>query len=89
MTFLSLLFVQVCPFVSPKVNLVVHGRTPVMFDTDGSDPYEIPKRLGIFKTISSGCVITTADIVDRIIRNRSVCDILYCSCYHVQASVNC
>lgn len=28
-----------------KVNLVLHGNTPVMADVDGKDPYEYPKSL--------------------------------------------
>lgn len=53
-----------------KVDVVCHGRTPIMADVDGSDPYEIPKKMVIFKEITSGCKITTADIVERIIRNK-------------------
>lgn len=50
--------------------MVVHGETNVMEDVDGTDPYEIPKQKGMFKVISSGCPLTTADIVDRIIKHR-------------------
>lgn len=53
-----------------KVDLVVHGETNVMEEVDGTDPYEIPKQIGIFKVLSSGCSLTTADIVDRIIKHR-------------------
>ncbi|EDO31320.1 predicted protein [Nematostella vectensis] len=53
-----------------KVDLVVHGNTPVMNDVNGEDPYRIPRKLGIFKTINSESTITTADIVARIIRNK-------------------
>lgn len=53
-----------------KVDMVVHGETNVMEDVDGTDPYEIPKQMGIFKVISSGCPLTTADIVARIIKHR-------------------
>ena len=50
--------------------MVCHGKTKIMADIDGSDPYEIPKNLGIFKDITSGCTLTTADIVERIIKNK-------------------
>ncbi|XP_066155003.1 ethanolamine-phosphate cytidylyltransferase isoform X1 [Euwallacea fornicatus] len=53
-----------------KVDVVVHGQTPVMEDIDGTDPYEIPKRLGKFISIDSGNSMTTEKIVERIIRNR-------------------
>lgn len=53
-----------------KVQVVVHGDTPIMADVDGSDPYEYPKKLGIFKSIKSGNSLTTADIVQRIIRHK-------------------
>ncbi|XP_019768510.1 ethanolamine-phosphate cytidylyltransferase isoform X2 [Dendroctonus ponderosae] len=53
-----------------KVDIVIHGKTSVMKDVDGSDPYEIPKRLGKFKAVDSGNEMTTEKIVDRIIRNR-------------------
>lgn len=51
---------------------VVHGATPIMDDVDNTDPYEYPKRLGIFKTVESGNALTTADIVKRIIRHKYV-----------------
>lgn len=53
-----------------KVDVVIHGKTPVMADDDDSDPYEIPKNLGKFISIDSGNDMTTERIVDRIIRNR-------------------
>jgi len=54
------------------VDIVVHGNTNVMMDEDGTDPFAIPKERGIFKAISSGSSITTADIVERIINHRFV-----------------
>ena len=60
-----------------QVDLVVHGRTHVMNNEDGTDPYEIPKEKGIFKVISSGSLLTTADIVERIIKHRFVALIHY------------
>jgi len=52
------------------VNRVCHGRTHVMPDEDGRDPYEVPKRRGIFATVDSGSTMTTGDIVQRIIKHR-------------------
>ncbi|XP_059990370.1 ethanolamine-phosphate cytidylyltransferase isoform X5 [Lagenorhynchus albirostris] len=53
-----------------KVDLVCHGKTEIMPDKDGSDPYEEPKRRGIFCQIDSGNDLTTDLIVQRIIKNR-------------------
>ncbi|XP_069809770.1 ethanolamine-phosphate cytidylyltransferase isoform X2 [Dendropsophus ebraccatus] len=53
-----------------KVDLVCHGKTEVLPDKDGSDPYAEPKRRGIFQTVNSGNNLTTDDIVQRIIKNR-------------------
>ena len=52
--------------------MVVHGKTRIMADEDGEDPFKIPKERGIFKAISSGSELTTHDIVERIIKNRYV-----------------
>ncbi|XP_072382490.1 ethanolamine-phosphate cytidylyltransferase isoform X2 [Diabrotica undecimpunctata] len=53
-----------------KVDVVIHGDTPVMMDVDGSDPYEYPKMVGKFVSVKSGNDMTTDRIVERIIRNR-------------------
>lgn len=53
-----------------KVTLVCHGKTEVIPDKDGSDPYQEPKRRGIFQTVDSSNSLTTDDIVQRIIKNR-------------------
>ena len=37
---------------------------------DDVDPYEYPKKLGIFIEVDSSNTLTTADIVQRIIRHR-------------------
>ena len=55
-----------------QVDLVTHGETRVMPAEDGTDPFEIPKKKGIFKIVPSGSLLTTHDIVDRIIKNRFV-----------------
>jgi len=52
-----------------KIGVVVHGKTPVAH-IDGVDPYEYPKKLGIFTEVDSKSSITTADIVQRIITHR-------------------
>lgn len=52
------------------VDIVIHGKTPVMLDENGKDPFEVPKKLGKFKLIDSGNDMTTEKIVERIIRNR-------------------
>ncbi|XP_062936592.1 ethanolamine-phosphate cytidylyltransferase isoform X3 [Cynocephalus volans] len=53
-----------------KVDLVCHGKTEIMPDRDGSDPYQEPKRRGIFRQVDSGSDLTTDLIVQRIIKNR-------------------
>ncbi|ERE67851.1 ethanolamine-phosphatecytidylyltransferase-like protein [Cricetulus griseus] len=53
-----------------KVDLVCHGKTEIVPDRDGSDPYQEPKRRGIFRQIDSGSNLTTDLIVQRIIKNR-------------------
>lgn len=53
-----------------KVDLVCHGKTEVLPDKDGSDPYAEPKSRGIFQAVDSGNNLTTDDIVQRIIKNR-------------------
>lgn len=53
-----------------KVDLVCHGMSEIMFDTDGCDPYLEPKRRNKFKLIDSGNDMTTQRIVERIIEHR-------------------
>ncbi|XP_008574517.1 PREDICTED: ethanolamine-phosphate cytidylyltransferase isoform X2 [Galeopterus variegatus] len=53
-----------------RVDLVCHGKTEIMPDRDGSDPYQEPKRRGIFRQVDSGSDLTTDLIVQRIIKNR-------------------
>ncbi|XP_045428240.1 ethanolamine-phosphate cytidylyltransferase isoform X2 [Pipistrellus kuhlii] len=53
-----------------KVDLVCHGKTEIVPDKDGSDPYQEPKKRGIFRQIDSGSNLTTDLIVQRIIKNR-------------------
>ncbi|KAM6957504.1 ethanolamine-phosphate cytidylyltransferase-like [Aplochiton taeniatus] len=53
-----------------KVDLVCHGKTEVFPDKDGSDPYTVPRRKGILRTVDSTNSLTTDHIVQRIIKNR-------------------
>lgn len=53
-----------------RVDLVCHGKTSVIPDKEGVDPYAVPKRLGKFKLLDSENTMTTENIVERIIRNR-------------------
>ncbi|XP_039715218.1 ethanolamine-phosphate cytidylyltransferase isoform X1 [Pteropus medius] len=53
-----------------KVELVCHGKTEIIPDKDGSDPYQEPKRRGIFCHVDSRNDLTTDLIVQRIIKNR-------------------
>ncbi|KAJ3216744.1 Ethanolamine-phosphate cytidylyltransferase [Dinochytrium kinnereticum] len=56
-----------------KVSIVAHGTTEYEPDVDGSDPYRLPKELGIYKEIQSprGDVTTDA-IIERIMQNRKL-----------------
>lgn len=54
-----------------RVDLVCHGKTPIMSDVDGTDPYSVPKARGAFVSLDSHNPMTTEKIVDRIIRHRS------------------
>jgi len=57
---------------SSKINIVVQGKTTdPAYLNDDSDPYEVPKRLGIYKEIDSQSDITTSTILERIIANRN------------------
>ncbi|XP_071796948.1 ethanolamine-phosphate cytidylyltransferase-like [Asterias amurensis] len=53
-----------------KVNVVVQGMTHIYPVTDGSDPYEEPKKRGILQCVNSSSDLSTAKIVERIIENR-------------------
>lgn len=56
-----------------KVDLVVHGSTPVDPDSDGQDPYELPKELGIYREIeSSNGSLLTERIIERIFEHRKL-----------------
>ncbi|XP_016093259.1 ethanolamine-phosphate cytidylyltransferase-like [Sinocyclocheilus grahami] len=53
-----------------KVDLVCHGKAEVFPDRDGSDPYAVPRKMGILQKMDSGNSLTTDGIVQRIIKNR-------------------
>lgn len=53
-----------------KVDIVVHGKTPIMEDENGQDPFKYPKEISKFIIVNSGNDMTTEKIVERIIRNR-------------------
>jgi ethanolamine-phosphate cytidylyltransferase len=52
------------------ISLVVHGTDEVTPALDGSDPYKVPKAMGIFQTIQSPSDLSTTTIIQRIIDNR-------------------
>ncbi|GAM28819.1 hypothetical protein SAMD00019534_119950, partial [Acytostelium subglobosum LB1] len=52
------------------INVVCHGDDPVVA-SDGSDPYKIPKQMGIYKEVKHTEGLTTSDIIRRIIENRN------------------
>ncbi len=39
---------------------------------DGSDPYEVPKQMGILRHINSGSEMTTTTVIERIAENRKM-----------------
>ncbi|KAL1915836.1 uncharacterized protein VTP21DRAFT_6224 [Calcarisporiella thermophila] len=56
-----------------RVDIVAHGNTPTDLDLDGSDPYALPKKLGIYREIQNpNANVTTEGIIKRIIEHRRV-----------------
>ncbi|CAG8452288.1 843_t:CDS:2 [Ambispora leptoticha] len=56
-----------------EVDIVAHGNTPSLPDLDGKDPYELPKKKGIYQEIiNPSANITTAGIIERIIEHRKL-----------------
>jgi ethanolamine-phosphate cytidylyltransferase len=54
-----------------KVDVVVHGKTDILPDVDGNDPYALPKSLGIYREIETPfCSISTDTVIERIVQNR-------------------
>jgi len=55
-----------------NISLVVNGNVHYSVHLNTTqDPYEIPKKMGIYRQIQSPSTLTTEEIVDRIIKNRS------------------
>ena len=55
-----------------KVDVVCRGRGVVPLDVSGRDPYDVPKKLGIFRLLNSQNEMTTSKIISRIIEHRWV-----------------
>ncbi|XP_062523256.1 ethanolamine-phosphate cytidylyltransferase-like [Corticium candelabrum] len=53
-----------------KITVVAHGKTPIVLNQEGKDPFHVPKQLGIFQVIDSGNKMTSQTIIDRIIAQR-------------------
>jgi len=53
-----------------NVSIVCHGKTDVMPDIDGKDPYAVPKQEGKFVAVESGNSLTTEMLVQRILSRR-------------------
>lgn len=56
---------------SMHAKFVVHGKRPVDLLPDRSDPYAVPKEMGIFAEVDSGQTLTTNEIVDRLVRRHA------------------
>lgn len=54
-----------------KIDAVCHGRTPIGLNENGVDPYEVPKKFGIYVEVDSGNSLTTELIVERIVQRRA------------------
>ncbi|KAG0070808.1 Ethanolamine-phosphate cytidylyltransferase [Linnemannia elongata] len=56
-----------------KVDVVVHGNTPSLDDTDGQDPYKLAKERNIYVEIDNPQnSVTTESIIERIITHRKL-----------------
>ncbi|KAK3837250.1 MAG: hypothetical protein JOS17DRAFT_680337 [Linnemannia elongata] len=56
-----------------KVDVVVHGNTPSLDDTDGQDPYKLAKDRNIYVEIDNPQnSVTTESIIERIITHRKL-----------------
>merc|ERR1712013_852289 len=53
-----------------NVSVVCHGKTNIMPDVDGEDPYAVPKQEGKFVVVESGNSLTTEMLVQRILSRR-------------------
>ena len=64
---------------SLKINLVVQGTTPKLDPQQNyndikpeDDPYEIPKKLGIYQTIQSNYDLSNDVLIERLMKNREL-----------------
>jgi len=53
-----------------KVDVVVHGGTQIIKDESGNDPYRVARDQHKFVKIESSCSLTTASLVERIVKKR-------------------
>ncbi|OLY83176.1 Ethanolamine-phosphate cytidylyltransferase [Smittium mucronatum] len=54
-----------------KVGVVAHGPDMPTLDLNGSDPYSLPKELGIYKQVDHNLSsLTTSSIIERVIESR-------------------
>ena len=49
------------------VHVVIAGRT---VEGGGVDPYAVPKKLGLFLEVDSGCSLTSTALIHRVVQNR-------------------
>jgi len=54
-----------------KIDLVCHGWTNVISDSNTSDPFATPKKRNIFKIIDTGNRLTTTSIIQRFAEKRN------------------
>ena len=56
-----------------KIDVVAHGSTHTELEIDGTDPYALPKKLGIYRHVeTSRSALSTDEIVRRIIEQRTM-----------------
>ena len=57
-----------------NVDMVIHGKTDVLPDLDGGDPYALPKERGIYLEVETpfSSALGTDTIIERIVQNRKL-----------------
>ncbi|EPY23528.1 ethanolamine-phosphate cytidylyltransferase [Strigomonas culicis] len=54
-----------------RISIVVSGKCcDQIANREFSAPYRIPKEMGIYQEVDSGCVLTTDSLIDRVLQNR-------------------
>lgn len=54
-----------------QIKIVVHGKYKLLqYENPQDDPYDIPKKLGIFKVVDSKFEFNSDNLIQRIIDNR-------------------